>query len=306
MKRILVTLAVLAGAAAVVLLAVAVGTFPPASGTVKVGGLAAPVTIETDVHGVPTIRAASEEDALFGLGYVHARDRLWQIEYQRRIGSGRLAEILGPRLVETDRFLRTIGFRRAAQSAWRALPAAHRRLLEAYTRGLNAYIASSSARPIEFRILRCPVAPFEPVDGLTWAKLMAWDLAGNARAEIRRARLVAALGEKRTEELLPPPSETPTILGDDEWSGSVPRAEVSRLPSPVSRLPAPLLARMDGLLARMGARDDDGGTGSNSWVIAGSRTTTGKPILANDPHLGLRTPSVWYLARLSAPGYSVS
>jgi penicillin G amidase len=306
LKRILLALAVLAGAATAALLVAALSTFPRMSGTVKVAGVAAPVTIETDAHGVPSIRAANEADALFGLGYVHARDRLWQVEYQRRIGSGRLAEILGPRLVETDRFLRTIGFRRAAESAWRSLPSEERRLLEAYTRGLNAYLASSSARPIEFRILRCPVSSFDPIDGLTWAKLMAWDLAGNARGEIRRARLVEAVGEKRALELLPEPSERPTILRDDEWRPTRSLPSVSRLTSHVSRIPVPLLAQMEDLFDRMGARDDDSGTGSNSWVLSGSRTTTGKPILANDPHLGLRTPSVWYLARLTAPGYSVS
>jgi penicillin amidase len=133
---------------------------------VRVEGLEAPLTIETDAFGVPTIRAASARDALFGLGYVHARDRLWQIEYQRRVGAGRLAEILGPRLVETDRFLRTVGFRRAALAAWEGLSAETRASVEAYVRGLNAYVATSSARPIEFRILRCRAEPFDPVDGI--------------------------------------------------------------------------------------------------------------------------------------------
>jgi penicillin amidase len=309
LKKILVALAVMAGAAVIAFIALALSTFPRSSGTVKVAGIAAPVTIETDAHGVPTIRAASEPDALFGLGYVHARDRLWQVEYQRRIGAGRLAEILGPRLVETDRFLRTIGFRRAAESAWRALPAQQRRLLEAYTGGLNAYLASSWARPIEFRILRCPASPFEPVDVLTWAKLMAWDLAGNARNEIRRARFIRAVGPDRAAELLPPVPETPTILHDGEWTSKNPPLPAGEgrgegAPS-ATALSVPLLARLDDLFARMGAREDDPGLGSNSWVLASSRTSTGKPILANDPHLALRTPSVWYLARLIAPGYFV-
>jgi penicillin amidase len=310
LRRILLALAVSAGAVVLLLFVLALSTFPRMSGTVRVAGLSAPVTIETDAHGVPTIRAASEADALFGLGYVHARDRLWQIEYQRRIGSGRLAEVLGRRVVETDRFLRTIGFRRAAESAWRALAEGERHLIEVYTRGLNAYLATSSARPIEFRLLRCPVTPFEPVDALAWAKLMAWDLAGNARTEIRRARFAAAVGEKGAAELLPPVPETPTILFDAEWASS-------RLPLPpgedrgeggtsAGALSPKLLAKLDGLFALTGARDGDADVGSNSWVLAGSRTVSGKPILANDPHLGLRAPSVWYLARLIAPDYSVA
>ncbi|HEX5134795.1 MAG TPA: penicillin acylase family protein, partial [Thermoanaerobaculia bacterium] len=195
---------------------------------------------------------------------------------------------------------------RAAESAWRALPEGEQHLIEAYTRGLNAYLATSSARPIEFRLLRCPVTPFEPVDALAWAKLMAWDLAGNARTEIRRARFAAAVGEKGAAELLPPVPETPTILFDAEWASS-------RLPLPpgeggtsAGALSPKLLAKLDGLFALTGARDGDAGVGSNSWVLAGSRTVSGKPILANDPHLGLRAPSVWYLARLVAPGYSVA
>lgn len=291
---------------AILVLGLVVSTVPRRSGTVRVAGPAAPIEIETDAHGVPTIRAASEEDALFGLGWVHGRDRLWQIEYQRRIGSGRLAEILGSRLVETDRFLRTIGIRRAAESAWRSLAPTSRRRLESYTRGLNAYLASSSARPVEFRILRVPVSPFDPVDSLAWAKLMAWDLAGNARNEIRRARFAAAVGRERASELLPPVPEKPTILEDGEWQATATGSSRSPFTVQGSPPPTPVLAQLNDLFDRMGARDDAGGLGSNSWVLSGSRTTTGKPILANDPHLGLRTPSVWYLARLAAPGYSVA
>ena len=312
MKKLVSALALIAAAVAVILVLIVGSTFAKESGRVRLAGLAAPVTIETDARGVPTIRAASASDALFGLGYAHARDRLWQIEYQRRIGSGRLAEILGPRLVETDRFLRTIGFRRAALSAWEGLSAETRASVEAYVRGMNAYLATSFARPIEFRILRFRPEPFDAVDGIVWGKLMAWDLAGNARNEIRRGRFIAAVGKERATELLPPVPAEPTILLNDEWR--------STFPSPTPRgegpgegrasatvVPFPLLARLDRSFALAGAREpDDSGLGSNSWVIAGSRTISGKPILANDPHLALRAPSVWYVARLEAPGYSVA
>ncbi len=119
----------------------------------NVTGLAAPVRIETDARGVPTIRAQSIPDAIFGLGYVHARDRLWQMEFERRVGSGRLAEILGEGLLPTDRFLRTIGFRRAAELTESRLSADARRILEAYAAGVNAFLAADPARPIEFRLL---------------------------------------------------------------------------------------------------------------------------------------------------------
>lgn len=306
MRKLLLALLFLAALLLAAFLVLVASTFPRESGSVRVPGISAAVSIEMGPHGVPTIRAANETDALFGLGYVHARDRLWQMEYQRRIGAGRLAEILGPQLVETDTFLRTIGFHRAAESAWRSLSEPARRKIEAYVGGVNAYLATSRARPVEFRILRCAPAPFDPVDALVWAKLMAWDLGGNARDEIARVRLAAAVGEERAAELLPPVPPDFTILQDGEWKMPAIRSASSRVPSPVSRVPALLFARLDAAFAHAGARDDDGGMGSNSWVVAGSRTTTGKPILANDPHLGLRTPSVWYLARLVSPGWSVT
>jgi penicillin G amidase len=307
LRKLLLAFLVVAALVLAAFLALVASTFPKESGTVTVAGVSAPVLIETDPHGFPTIRAQSQADALFGLGYVHARDRLWQMEYQRRIGAGRLAEILGPGALETDRFLRTLGFHRAAESAWRSLSAPAQRKVEAYVRGVNAFLASSSARPVEFRILRCTPAPFDPVDSLVWAKLMAWDLGGNARDEIRRTRFAAAVGETRAAELLPPAAASPTILEDGEWALPAPSRVASRFPFPVSRFAPLAWARLDAAFARAGARDPaDEGLGSNSWVVAGSRTTTGKPILANDPHLGLRVPSVWYLARLSAPNFSVT
>ncbi|MDQ5858139.1 MAG: penicillin acylase family protein, partial [Acidobacteriota bacterium] len=309
MRRVFLGLGFLAAAIALLSIVLVASTFPKEGGRVRVAGLSAPVTIETDARGIPTIRAASAAEALFGLGYVHARDRLWQIEYQRRIGAGRLAEILGTRLVETDRFLRTIGFRRAALSAWKNLSPETRASVEAYVRGLNAFLATSSARPIEFRILRFRAEPFDAVDGIVWGKLMAWDLAGNARNEIRRARFVSAVGAKRAAELLPPAPAVPTILEDAEWQKVLPllSGEVGEGAGSPNRVETSTWARLDRFLALAGARDpDDSALGSNSWVLAGSRTLSGKPILANDPHLALRAPSVWYVARLEAPGYSVA
>ena len=187
-------------AAAAILGALAIGsTFPRQSGSVTVRGLAGPVSIATDAFGIPTIRAQTPADATFALGYVHARDRLWQMEFQRRIGAGRLSEILGQRLVATDRFLRTVGFRRAAAQALQALTPETRAQLSAYAAGINQYLATSRARPIEFRLLRTSAAPFDAVDCLVWSKMMAWDLgSANSSNEIRRARFIAAVGPERT------------------------------------------------------------------------------------------------------------
>ncbi len=302
MKKVLLGLLVLSVVLLLALGLLAASTFPANGGERRVAGLAAPISIERDANGVPTVRASSPNDALFGLGYVHAQDRLWQMEFQRRIGSGRLAEILGPRLIETDRFLRTVGFRRAAESSWPALSAPARAALEAYAAGVNAFLTAETARPIEFRVLRIRPEPYTPVDALLWGKMMAWDLAGNATGEIRRARLAAKLGEARARELFPEVPAEPTILLDSEWT--VPAGAAVGARAAAETGPWSGLERAFALLAPLGFGGEE--IGSNSWVVAGARTRSGKPLLANDPHLGLRAPSVWYLARLEAPGLSVA
>ncbi len=310
MRSALLALAALLTAGALLCVAAVASTFPRESGTARVEGISGPVTIETDALGVVTIRAASVRDACFGLGYAHARDRLWQMEFQRRIGSGRLSEILGRRMIETDRFLRTIGFRRAAAQALGGLAASVRAQLEAYAAGANQYLATSSARPIEFRLLGVRPEPFQAVDCLTWGKMMAWDLASaNATNEIRRARFVAAVGPERAAELFPPVPAEPTILRDEEWKENF----GSLTPVPAVKAGASLLSplsRWEGLEERLALLDRLGfggeTRGSNSFVLAGSRTRSGRPLLGNDPHLSLRAPSLWYLARLEAPGLSVA
>ena len=306
-RRAVAVLLGLVLAAAVVLAGLALSTYPRRSGSVSVAGVAGRVTIVTDSHGVPAIRASSIADAMFGVGYAHARDRLWQMEFERRVAAGRLSEILGERTVPTDTFLRTVGFRRAAEEAWRvsALSPEVRRLLEAYAAGVNAFLAADRARPVELRLLRVPVEPWTPVDSLAWGKMMAWDLSRNAEDEIRLARYVDALGPERANELLPVNAADPTILTGDEWE---PRA-LSRPPSHGSRRtahgPWQSLSATFALLEPLGLEGGEG-IGSNSFVVSGARSATGHPILANDPHLKLRAPAVWYLASVEAPGLSAA
>ncbi len=181
-------------------------------------GHAAPVRIETDARGVPTIRAQSIPDAMFGLGYAHARDRLWQMEIRApgRLGPARRDPRRRPRPdgpVSPDGRISARGGGHPERSS---RPSA-RRLLEAYAAGVNAFLAADSARPIEFRILRVTPEPWTPVDSLVWAKMMAWDLAGNARDEIRRARFIEAVGPERAAELLPLAGSEPTILSEGDW-----------------------------------------------------------------------------------------
>ena len=308
MKKLGVALAAVAVALLLAAAFVVVSSLPGRSGTRPVAGLRAAVRIETDSHGVPAIHAASADDAFFGLGWAHARDRLWQMELQRRIGAGRLAEVLGPKLVATDRFLRTIGFRRAAEAELASLSPGARTTVSSYRAGVNAFLARGSGFPVEFRILRMSPAPFDDVDCLVWAKLMAWDLGGNASAEIRRARIESLLGPERAADLFPAAPPAPTILRDGEWRrrpGPLAASAAGRSSLAAAARPADW-ERLGESFALLDALGFGGETlGSNSWVLSGSRTRSGRPMLANDPHLGLRAPSIWYLARLIAPGLSV-
>jgi penicillin amidase len=297
------------------LLLLAASTFPARSGRQELPGLTAEVEITEDAHGVPRIRAKSEEDAAYALGYLHARDRLWQLEYQRRAAAGRLAEVLGEPALEADKFLRTIGMRRAAEAALSRQSEPLRRTVEAYVAGLNAYLATGRARPVEMRLLGVEPEPFTAVDALSMGYLISWDLGGSAGAEIRRARLEQKLGRERAAEMFPPPPERPTILEDGEWVMPAPTAAPAAAPpkttrrasaSPGLRVAPRLWAQLARAIRKVTVSEDRDGVGSNSWVLAGSRTTTGRPILANDPHLALRAPSTWYMASLEAPGFQVS
>ncbi|RME62871.1 MAG: penicillin acylase family protein, partial [Caldilineae bacterium] len=257
-------------------------SLPRTSGTVQVSGLDGPVDIVRDADGVPHIFATTDRDAVFALGYVHAQDRLWQMEINRRVGAGRLSEILGEATLNTDKFLRTLGTYRAAEAAWPALSPEAQTIVQAYVDGVNAWLAEGHTLPPEFLILGVKPEPWTPVDSLVWAKMMAWDLGGDYDLELLRARLTQALGPERTAQLLPAyPKDGATILPGQQPSASA-LDDLLRLDSTLKRI--------------IGLRGLD--VGSNNWVVAGSRTDTGKPMLANDPHLGARIPSIWYLAEV--------
>ena len=270
---------------------------PVTDGTLHLPGARAELRIERDPHGIPTIRAASVRDALFGLGVAHAQDRLWQMETQRRIGAGRLSEAFGDGALETDRFLRTLGVRRVAAAQWAQLPAASRELLQAYTDGVNAVISSLRARPPEFVILGLQPEPWAPEDSLAWAIMMAWDLGANWQSELIRLRLSLKLPKERIDQLMPP------YPGD-----AVPASMDYAAFYKTLKLDGNQATAEPSLLRLMAAAPESevDGVGSNSWLLAGSRTTTGKPLLASDPHLKLSTPALWYFARIDAPGLKVA
>jgi len=273
-------------------------SLPVQEGTLNVAGLEHPVRILRDDAGVPSISADSEADALFALGFVHAQDRLWQMEFERRLGQGRLAELLGPDALPTDRFLRTIGIARRAQSMVAEQDGEMLALLQSYCAGINAYLDSrQDPLPPEFVLLRAPrPAHWVPADVMAWTLMMAWDLASdNMRGEIKRLRLASRFSKAEIDDLLPSWDPAPPAVADyvqmyRKWG-----------------LPQTSMADRAAALARLDPVDafDTASQGSNNWVVSGSRTVSGRPLLANDPHLGLTAPSVWYFARLAAPGLDV-
>ncbi|RZT93636.1 penicillin acylase family protein [Rivibacter subsaxonicus] len=273
---------------------------PQVEGNLSVRGPLAELRIERDEHGIPTIRAASAEDAWFGLGFAHAQDRLWQLETHRRIGAGRLAEAFGPNALEADKFLRALGVRRAAAEQWVKADAGTRRALEAYAAGINAVLRQHlPARPPEFVLLGIKPEDWSPVDSLAWATMMAWDLGGNWNSELLRLRLAERMPVERVGQLLPPyPGDEPLPVRDYA-------SLYKRLGVHGDGAPAALAAAspwLDRLLGDAGVE----GAGSNNWVVDGAHSTSGQPLLANDPHLKLSAPALWYFARLEAPGLRVA
>lgn len=265
---------------------------PQVAGTVTLPGFERPVQIVRDREGVPHIFAASEADAVAALGFAHAQDRLWQMEMNRRIADGRLAEIVGAPGLETDRFLRTIGIRRAAEAIFTNLETETRVFLAAYARGVNAYLTTrSSPLPPEFQILRAPAPePWSPIDSIGWSLMMALDLGANLNAELTRMRLAqSGLPMARIGEFLPPyPGES--------WPALPDYVALYRSLKPQAARTGQLMRAFD-----LGLE----GVGSNNWVVSGARSETGKPLLANDPHLGLSAPALWYFARLTSPAGTV-
>src|SRR4051794_7634122 len=268
-------------------------SLPQIDGAVTVAGLSAPIEIIRDADAIPHIIAGNKLDALFGLGYVHAQDRLWQMEFQRRIGHGRLSEVFGAATIAQDRFLRTAGFGRAARSAWAHLPADARAAIDAYVAGINAFVSTHHGRalPPEFTLLRFEPEPFTGPDVLAWVKMMAWDLSANYSFELLRHDMLAAVGPERMAELLPPyPHDALTIVpkpstDEGEAANRKERPPHTRTPAASGSTRAgsswsdALVRGVQGGLPDVaqfllgGARTE--ALGSNNWVVDGARTATG-------------------------------
>ncbi|MBI5275403.1 MAG: penicillin acylase family protein [Burkholderiales bacterium] len=276
-------------------------SFPALDGEIKAPGLKAAVQVRRDASDVTHIEAQSVADAYFALGYVHAQERSWQLEFNRRVMHGRLSEVFGTATLETDRTLRKLGIVRAAQAQWDKLPPEAQDLGKAYANGINAFHATSSqALPPEFHILGVKPGEWTPQDSMGWALMMALDLGGNWGSEFARFSLLQRLSTEQLWQLMPP------------YPGTAPATQVDlaalyrglgayRTGSDGKTAAAPAASQLADLQEWTRGLGHTEGIGSNNWVIAGPRTQSGKPLVANDPHLGLSAPAIWYFARLTAP-----
>lgn len=284
-------------------------SFPQVDGEIILAGLEQEVNIYRDEMGIPNIYASSLHDLFFAQGYLHAQDRFWQMDFWRHIGAGRLSEMFGADQVETDAFLRTMGWMRIAEQEFAESSPDAVAILEAYSQGVNAYLFdhSRSAISLEYAILGVLTPDYKPeawtpVNSLTWAKAMAWDLRGNIDEEIERALLMKTFSTQQLVDLFPAyPTDHPVIVDTFSLPGistpaqrnatSISTKLYARDHLSFANLQATSenLALLDDVLGPSGT-----GIGSNSWVLSGERTSTGMPLLANDPHLGIQMPSIWY------------
>jgi penicillin amidase len=278
---------------------VAPKSFPQTDGEVQLEGLDAPVDIYRDSMGIPHIYAATQHDLFFAQGYVHAQDRFWQMDFWRHIGAGRVAEMFDSQ-VDTDMFLRTLGWTEITKQEYDALEPDFKAMVNSYTEGVNAYLKDhgKEALSLEYAILGLlnpdyVIEPWTPTHTLTWGKMLAYDLRGNMDEEIKRAILLKNLTSEQVNELFPSyPADHPVIvnkIGEGEAARATPELTAYQLPDTTLAALQHNVSLLDDL---MGPAKND--VGSNSWVVGGSRTTTGMPLLANDPHLAIQMPSIWY------------
>ena len=272
---------------------------PQVDGTIRVPGLNEKVEVLRDSHGIPQVYADNSSDLFYAQGFVQAQDRFFEMDFRRHVTAGRISELLGKQTVETDLYIRTMGWRRVADREYDLLTPATRSYLDAYSDGVNAYLAGKSATQVstEYTVLGLGGLDYKPekwtpVDSLAWLKAMAWDLRGNMDEEVARTRLSLGRSPEQVDELYPrypydrhaPIVPTP----DGERTGVAPRPAFGQ--AALNALEA-VRRGVDSIPDLMGHGD---GIGSNSWVVSGDHTVSGKPLLANDPHLKATMPGIWY------------
>ncbi|MER5954383.1 penicillin acylase family protein [Streptomyces sp. NPDC001893] len=331
------------------------GSFPQTKGSIKLDGLSGPVDVKRDSYGIPQVYASSDEDLFMAQGYVQAQDRFWEMDVRRHMTSGRLSEMFGKSQVKTDEFLRTLGWHRVAQKEYDSkLSPETKKYLQAYAKGVNAYLAGKDGADISLEYAALgftnDYAPqkWTPADSVAWLKAMAWDLRGNMQEEIDRSLMTSRLGPQQIADLYPdyPYDRNKAIVqsgsydsatgsygaGSDgsgnqtgtgtgtgtstgpgtstgtgtstEGAAGTGLAGDTEAPDGLQSQLTGLSDALDQVPAAVGPNGN--GIGSNSWVVSGAHTITGKPLLANDPHLSPQLPSVWYQMGLHCRSLSTS
>jgi penicillin amidase len=274
---------------------------PKVDGELTIAGLDGAVDVYRDGMGIPHIYATTAHDLFMAQGYIHAQDRFWQMDFWRHIGSGTLSEMFGAGQVDTDKFLRTLGWRQIAEQEYAQLSPESKAILEDYSAGVNAYIQDRTPvqLSLEYSILTgllnrgYKIEPWTPINSLTWGKSMAWDLGGNMDDEIERAILLKTLTPEQLADLYPAyPADYPVIV-PKIGVGTPPANPVTSISDQLSDIDfQPVRDKLTLLDNVLGPTNSD--IGSNSWVISGKLTATGMPLLANDMHLSIQMPSIWY------------
>ena len=284
------------------------------SGKQVIKGLNEAVSIQFDANDIPHIKAKNPSDALFALGYLHASERSWQMEMNRRLASGRLSEILGEETVKIDRFMRTLGIKHAAEKQLERYPIEAKRLLQAYADGVNAgNVNLGWALPIEYFLTRSKPGYFSAADSVAWMLVLALDLGGNWQKELQRLGLAQYVTTAQVWEVIPPYPDTKPVSNVDfaklyQDLQVYPTSKKSQLQQPThppQAQPAKFLQNKTDLQLSHFLPGGKDGMGSNNWVLSGNKTASGKPLLANDPHLGLSAPSAWYFVHIDAPKLQV-
>ncbi|MEK8143690.1 penicillin acylase family protein [Streptomyces sp. M10(2022)] len=289
-------------------------SYPQTTGSIELKGLSGNVDVKRDDYGIPQIYADTDSDLFRAQGFVQAQDRFWEMDVRRHMTSGRLSEMFGSGQVETDSFLRTLGWREVAQKEYdTVLDEETKKNLQSYADGVNSYLEGRDGADISVEYAALGLTndykptKWDPVDSVAWLKAMAWDLRGNMQDEIDRSLMTSRLSEKQIEDLYPdypykkhepivdrgaispatgtfdPAAEPSDSIGTQTAAGATEglNTQLSALSDTLDEIPA--------LLGPNG-----NGIGSNSWVVSGEHTTTDKPLLANDPHLAPQLPSLWY------------
>jgi penicillin amidase len=322
---VLVLLAAALGVGGVVWLrGTAKAALPQLDGDLHVAGLSAPVTVRRDAHGVPHIEAATQDDLFFAQGYVVAQDRLWQMDMYRRNAYGELAEVLGSSLTSHDRAQRVLGFRKAAERIWAGLAVEDKRWLDDYAKGVNAFIAQHpDGEAPEFRLLMYKPRPWSGVDSLSIGTMMIDMLDTHWDVKLAREEIAAKLKNPQLEaqlypvgswrdrpptgaviDLTQPEVNPPPVSDEDEDNTTAGNGDAGNREQGTGNRNDGELVGMDELRAMLGHPDCQGCvSGSNNWVVSGKHTASGRAMLANDMHLHIFVPNIWYMAELKAPGF---